>query len=113
MHLCKSWLRENAYSSFKSVERPSIYTLSYLIIISLFKNHFCHSKYIFGDVLDNCIQKFEEKSFFAKKNKKNFCPRMRIFIFTFQFCYLASSLWIHLQFETHFVDIFLDLFREK
>ena len=45
-----------------------IYTLSYKIIISLFKISFCHSKYILGDVQDNYVQKLEKKNFFFVEN---------------------------------------------
>ena len=70
------------------------------LYIILFANYFpfqtsvfCHSKYNHGDVLDNNVQKYEKKKKKKKKKKKMFfCPRMHIFIFTFQFSYLASSL---------------------
>ena len=61
-------------AALKAWKDLSMYTLPYLIIISLFKNQlffffvlfFCHSKYILGDVLDNYVQNFENISF-AKK----------------------------------------------
>ena len=52
-------------AALKALKDLSIYTLSYLIIISLFKNQllfFCHSKYVLGDVLDNYVQKFEKNT---------------------------------------------------
>ena len=56
-------------AALKAWKDLSMYTLSYLIIISLFKNQFfCHSKYILGDVLDNYVQKFEINIFCKKKN---------------------------------------------
>ena len=62
-------------AALKAWKDPSIYTLSYLIIISLFKNlfFFCHSKCFLGDVLDNYVQKFE-KIFLQKKKKNVFLP---------------------------------------
>ena len=99
---------ENAYSSLKSVERPINLCTILFDNHSPFKNHFfCYSKYILGDVLDKYVQRFEEKYIYIFSAKKNaFCPRMHIFIFTFQVCYLASSLWLHLQFKTHSIYIF-------
>ena len=50
-----------------------IYTLSYLIIIFLFKNQFlsfCHSKYILGDSINKHVKKLEKNIFCKKKKKK-------------------------------------------
>ena len=54
--------------ALKAWKDLSVYTLPNLIIISLFKNHFCHFKYILGDVLDKHVQKYE-RIFSAKKKK--------------------------------------------
>ena len=68
MYLCKRWLRENAYSSLKSVERPiNLY-------IILFDNHspfqksvFVHSKYILSMMYWTNMFK-NMKNYFLQKN---------------------------------------------
>ena len=67
MHLCKRLVWENAYSGFKSMERPiNLYIILFDNHFPFQKSVFCHSKYILGDVLDNYVKK-SEKNFFAKK----------------------------------------------
>ena len=66
MHLCKMWNWGNAYSSLKSVERPILYIILFDNHFPFQKSAFSHSKYIFGDLLDTFVQKYEI-IFFAKK----------------------------------------------
>ena len=58
---------ENAYSSLKSVERPfDLYIILFDMFSPFQKPVLCHSKYIFGDVLDKYVQIYEQ-IFSAKK----------------------------------------------
>ena len=75
MHPCKRWVWENAYSSFKSVERPiNLYNILFDNHFPFQKSFFCHSKYILGDVLDNYVQNFEKIFVFFFLQKNVFLP---------------------------------------
>ena len=78
---------ENACSSLKSVdvERPiNLYNI-------LFDTHspFQKSVFVIVSIISEMYYYYMLKNL---KKKMYFCPRMHIFIFTFQFCYLANSL---------------------
>ena len=81
MYLCKRWIRENTYSSFKSIGRPVD------LYIILFDKHspfqksvvqFCRCKYIIGDVLDKYVQRYQKLC----STKTVFYPIIYIIIFT-------------------------------